>query len=224
MSGVFAVLKPIILIVDDDLAVLNAVGRDLRQHYGQEYQVVRANSGHEALQIVQQLNQRNEMIALFLVDQRMPFMEGTEFLVEALKFYPEARTVLLTAYADTQAAIRSINEIGLDYYLMKPWDPPEQYLYPVLDDLLTNWSASVALPYDGIRVAGTLWSPRSHDVKDFLSRNRIPYQWLDIEKDSQAATLVSATLQGETHLPVVFFRMARCSSSLTIAAWLQKLA
>jgi thioredoxin reductase (NADPH) len=199
------VLKPIILIVDDDHAVLNAIVRDVRKHYGQEYQVIRASTGHEALELVQQLSQRNEVVALFLADQRMPSMEGTAFLAEALKFYPEARKVLLTAYADTEAAIRSINEIGLDYYLMKPWDPPEQHLYPVLDDLLTDWSASVPLPYDGIRVAGTLWSPRSHDVKDFLSRNRIPYQWLDIEKDSTAAALVSATLQGETRLPVVFF-------------------
>lgn len=198
-------LKPIILIVDDDLAVLNAVVRDLRQHYGQSYQVMRASAGHEALELVHQLSQRNEVVALFLADQRMPVMEGTEFLAQALRFYPEARKVLLTAYADTQAAIRSINEIGLDYYLMKPWDPPELHLYPVLDDLLTDWSAGVSLPYDGIRVAGTLWSPRSHDVKDFLSRNRIPYQWLDIEKDSQAAALVAAALRDETRLPVVFF-------------------
>ena len=196
---------PIILTVDDEPQVLNAVERDLRQHYRRDYRIVKAGSGAEALEAVRQLKQRNTPIALFLADQRMPEMSGTEFLEEAQKLYPEARKVLLTAYADTEAAISSINTIGLDYYLMKPWDPPEQHLYPVLDDLLSDWAARVKVPYDGIRVAGTLWSALSHNVKDFLSRNRIPYQWLDIEKDAEARELVEATNKGQHRLPVMFF-------------------
>lgn len=198
-------MKPFILTVDDELMVLNAIERDLRQHYGRDYRIIKANSGHDALEAVRQLKQRNDPLALVLADQRMPQMEGIEFLAEVLKFFPDARKVLLTAYADTQAAIASINQVGLDYYLLKPWDPPEQHLYPVLDDLLGDWQATVPVPYDGIRVAGTLWSPRSHNVKDFLSRNRIPYLWLDLEKDSEAATIAEATLQGSMRLPLVFF-------------------
>jgi thioredoxin reductase (NADPH) len=197
--------KPIILTVDDEPQVLNAVERDLRQHYRSDYRIVKANSGAEALEVVRQLKQRNAPIALFLADQRMPVMSGTEFLTEAVKLYPDARKVLLTAYADTEAAIASINAIGLDYYLMKPWDPPEQNLYPVLDDLLSDWLATVPLPYDGLRVAGTLWSANCHKTKDFLARNRIPYQWLDIEKDASARDLVE-TVDNEQHrLPVLFF-------------------
>jgi thioredoxin reductase (NADPH) len=197
--------KPIILTVDDELQVLNAVERDLRRHYGGEYSIVKATSGVEALDAVRELKRRNAPIALFLADQRMPVMSGTEFLAKARKLYPETRKVLLTAYADTQAAIDSINAIGLDYYLMKPWDPPEQTLYPALDDLLSDWQATVPLPYDGIRVAGTLWSPSCHRVKDFLARNRIPYQWLDIEKDQEAAELAAIASPKRHRLPVVFF-------------------
>jgi thioredoxin reductase (NADPH) len=197
--------KPIIMTVDDEPAVLNAVERDLRRQYGGEYRILKAGSGADGLEAVKELKKRNTPVALFLVDQRMPAMTGTEFLAQALKFYPEARKVLLTAYADTEAAIASINTLGLDYYLMKPWDPPEQTLYPVLDDLLSDWWAAVPLPYDGIRVAGTLWSPSSHQVKDFLARNRIPYQWLDIENDAEAEELVQAATEGQTRLPVVFF-------------------
>jgi len=196
---------PAILILDDEPQVLNAVERDLRQHYRSDYRIVKSNDGDEALDAVQKLKERNTQIALFLVDQRMPNMSGTEFLDRARKFYPQARKVLLTAYADTQAAIASINDIGLDYYLMKPWDPPEQNLYPVLDDLLSDWSASVDQPYDGIRVAGTLWSANSHTVKDFLARNQIPYQWLDIELDTDALNLVESVNKGSHRLPVVFF-------------------
>ncbi|MEK6588679.1 MAG: FAD-dependent oxidoreductase [Chloroflexota bacterium] len=197
--------KPVILTVDDEPQVLSAVERDLRQHFRGDYRIVKAGSGAQALQAAQELKRRNDPLALFLVDQRMPEMTGTEFLTEAIKLYPEARKVLLTAYADTDAAIQSINTIGLDHYLMKPWDPPEQNLYPVLDDLLSDWLATVELPFDGIRVAGTLWSPSSHIVKDFLARNQIPYQWLDVETDLQARELVNATDRGEHHLPVVFF-------------------
>jgi thioredoxin reductase (NADPH) len=196
--------KPIILTVDDELQVLNAIERDLRQHYRADYRIVKASSGAEALDVVRELKRRNEPVALLLSDQRMPVMSGTEFLSEARQLYPDCRKVLLTAYADTEAAIESINTIGLDHYLMKPWDPPEQTLYPVLDDLLSDWQTTVPLPYDGIRVAGTLWSPSCHRVKDFLARNRIPYQWLDIEKDDEARELVE-TVNSEKHrLPVVF--------------------
>ena len=196
--------KPVILSVDDDLQVARAIERDLRDQYQKDYRILSATSGGEALDAVKKLKQRNVPLALFLVDQRMPEMSGTEFLERAMRLYPEARKVLLTAYADTQAAITSINTLGLDYYLMKPWDPPEQNLYPVLDDLLSDWHATYAPPYEGIRVAGTLWSPQSHEVKDFLARNQIPFQWLDIGVDTQAQALVEATSQ-ERLLPVVYF-------------------
>lgn len=196
--------KPILIAVDDEPQVLNAVVRDLQQRFGKTYRVMRANSGQEGLDALTQLKQRNAQVALFLADQRMPKMNGTEFLREARKLYPDARKVLLTAYADTEAAIASINEIELDHYLMKPWDPPEDLLYPVVEDLLEAWQASVPPSYDGIRVAGTLWSASSHQVKDFLSRNRIPYRWLDIELDAEAAALVEHTLGEQKALPVIF--------------------
>lgn len=196
--------KPAILAVDDEPIVLNAVDRDLRSRFGGEYRIIKASSGAEGLDVVRSLKMRGSALALFIVDQRMPEMTGIEFLAEARKLYPEARKVLLTAYADTDAAIQSINTIGLDSYLMKPWDPPEDALYPILDDLLDEWAATVPVPYDGIRVAGTLWSASSHDVKDFLARNRISYRWLDIEKDSVARELTESVTQGDVHLPVVF--------------------
>jgi len=196
--------KPVIFSIDDDPSVLNSIERDLRSHYGQDYRILPINSGKAALDYLKKLEQRNETVALFLVDQRMPEMSGTEFLQEALQTYPQAKRVLLTAYADTQAAIESINEVGLDYYLMKPWHPPEEKLYPVLDELLDDWKAHVRLPYEGIRIAGTLWSSSSHEVKDFLTRHQIPYQWLDIEKDANARKLVEGVTT-ETKLPVIFF-------------------
>ena len=197
--------KPILLTVDDEPQVLNAVERDLRRHFRGDYRIVKAGSGREALDAVRQLQERGDQIALFLADQRMPDMTGTDFLAQARKYFPDARKVLLTAYADTQAAIDSINSVGLDYYLMKPWDPPEQNLYPVLDDLLGDWLRTVPPTFDGIRVAGTLWSPKSHDVKDFLARNRIPYLWQDIELDETARQSVDRVNNGEHRLPVVFF-------------------
>jgi len=197
--------KPIIMTIDDEPHVLNAIARDLQVHYQDDYRIVKACSGSEALEAVQEFKRRNDSIALFLADQRMPSMSGTEFLEDALKLYPETKRVLLTAYADTDAAIASINAIGLDYYLMKPWDPPEERLYPVLDDLLSDWLASVQVPYDGIRVAGTLWSASSHNVKEFLARSQIPYQWLDIERDEEARTLVESSSEGRPQLPTLFF-------------------
>jgi thioredoxin reductase (NADPH) len=207
--------KPVILAVDDDPQVASAVERDLRKQYRKDYRILSATSGKQALEAVQQLKKRNNPIALFLVDQRMPEMTGTEFIAQAARLYPDTRKVLLTAYADTQAAITSINTLGLDYYLMKPWDPPELNLYPVLDDLLSDWAASAPIPYEGIRVAGTLWSPQSHVVKDFLARNQIPYKWLDIETDEEASALVE-TVGQERNLPVVFFEDGSTLSAPTI--------
>ncbi|TFH34231.1 MAG: response regulator [Anaerolineales bacterium] len=199
-------VKPIILSVDDESQVLNAIERDLRAHFTEDYRILKAASGAQALEAVHELKQRGAPIALFLVDQRMPEMSGTDFLTQARLLYPDTKKVLLTAYADTDAAIQSINTIGLDHYLMKPWDPPELNLYPVLDDLLSDWWANATLPYDGIRVAGTLWSAESHHVKDFLARNRIPYQWLDIETDQQAKAMLDGMRSNEqVMLPVVFF-------------------
>ena len=197
--------KPIIMTIDDEPHVLNAIARDLQAHYRNDYRIVKARSGDEALEAVHEFKRRNDPIALLLVDQRMPSISGIEFLAEAIKLYPDAKKVLLTAYADTDAAIASINAVGLDYYLMKPWDPPEERLYPVLDDLLSDWLAIAPVPYDGIRVAGTQWSANSHNVKDFLARSQIPYQWLDIEKNAEARELVETTSVGRPCLPTLFF-------------------
>jgi thioredoxin reductase (NADPH) len=197
--------KPVILTVDDESQVRNAVERDLRIKYGQDYRIIKTASGAEALETCRQLKQRDDQVALFLADQRMPSMDGTEFLLEAKKIYPNAIKVLLTAYADTKAAIDSINSVELDYYLMKPWDPPDQNLYPVLDDLLNDWISNAELPYDGIRVAGTRWSPSSHVIKDFLSRSQVPYKWLDIEQDKETKALVESVQNDSMKLPVIFF-------------------
>jgi thioredoxin reductase (NADPH) len=197
--------KPIILTVDDEEQVRRAVERDLRRHYRKDFRIIKASSGAEGLETVRRLKQRNDAIALFLVDQRMPEMTGTEFLAEARSVYPEARKVLLTAYADTEAAISAINTVGLDHYLMKPWTPAEENLYPILDDLISDWETTAIVPYDGIRVAGTLWSASSHAIKDFLARSQIPYQFLDIERDADARTLVEQANEATHRLPVVFF-------------------
>jgi thioredoxin reductase (NADPH) len=197
--------KPIIFTVDDDEHVRNAVERDLKRHYGKQFRIIKVGSGQEGLETIQQLKRRNDPVALFLVDQRMPEMSGTEFLAEARKVYPEARKVLLTAYADTEAAISAINAVGLDHYLMKPWTPPDENLYPILDDLISDWEAAATVPYEGIRVAGTLWSANSHNIKHFLARSQIPYQFLDIERDAQARALVEQIDDAGYRLPVVFF-------------------
>lgn len=195
-----------IVAVDDDRVVLSSVERDLRQKYGRDYRIIKADSGAAALEAVRQLQQRGETIALFVVDQRMPEMTGVEFLQETAKSFPDARKVLLTAYADTEAAITAINKVGLDYYLMKPWSPPEENFYPVLDGLLDEWHANVRMPYEGVRVVGAQWSPLCHEVKDFLGRNSIPYQWMDIERDAEAKRLFESASPGETpNMPVLFF-------------------
>ena len=197
--------KAIILAVDDDRNVLNAVERDLRQKYGRDYRILKAEAGKIGLDVLAQLKERNETVALFVVDQRMPEMTGVQFLDQALRLFPEARKVLLTAYADTEAAISAINKIGLDYYLMKPWNPPEEHLYPVLDGLIEEWHRTVRLPFEGIRVVGTLWSPLCHEIKDFLSRNTIPYLWLDIERNEEARSLLQSVSGDEPKIPAVFF-------------------
>jgi thioredoxin reductase (NADPH) len=197
--------KPAILAVDDDPEVLGAVERDLRRRYRADYRIVRAGSGREALEAADELQKRGIAIALFLVDQRMPGMTGTELLQRLRPTHPDAKKVLLTAYADTDAAIASINDVGLDHYLLKPWDPPEQRLYPVLDDLLSDWTAHVRLPFDGIRVAGARWSRDCYLVRDFLSRNRVPYQWIDIEQDAPTRELVERVAGSTTPVPVIFF-------------------
>lgn len=195
-----------IVAVDDDRVVLNSVERDLRQKYGRDYRIVKADSGASALDAIRQLQQRGESVALFVADQRMPEMTGVQFLEQAATLFPAARKVLLTAYADTEAAISAINKVGLDYYLMKPWSPPEENFYPVLDGLLEEWRANVRLPYEGIRVVGALWSPACHEVKDFLGRNSIPYQWLDIDRDEEAKRLLDSMPQrDEPAMPVLFF-------------------
>jgi thioredoxin reductase (NADPH) len=176
-------MRPVLLTVDDDSQVVRAIERDLRHQYGKRFRVLKAESGQKALVLVKQLKLRNEIVALLLVDQRMPQMSGVELLEQFIDIFPEAKRVLLTAYADTEAAIRSINKAKIDYYLMKPWDPPEEHLYPILNDLLDDWWASFKPPYEGIKVIGMRWSPRSYEVKHFLARYGIPYQWIDIETD-----------------------------------------
>ncbi len=195
--------KPVIFAVDDDADVLRAVVRDLRSRYATEYRILRASSGAEGLTALHELQRRQEPVALFLVDQRMPQMSGVEFMTAAQKLYPDACRVLLTAYADTQAAIAAINEAGINYYLLKPWDPPEEKLYPVLDDLLTDWRGNYRPPFEGIRIVGHRWSPPTHSVKDFLARNHIPYHYLDIELDPAAQQLLDQEGEQRAELPLV---------------------
>ena len=197
--------KPVLLAIDDDTSVLEAVVQDLRRHYGQDYRIVRAASGAAALDICRQLHERKDIVALFLSDQRMPGMTGVDFLQQALTIYPNAKRVLLTAYADTEAAIRAINSAKIHYYLNKPWDPPEEKLYPVLDDLLESWKVGYKPPFEGIRVIGVRWSPMDHAVRDFLSRNRIPYQWLNPETHPEAVALLKEKGLDDTKLPVILF-------------------
>jgi thioredoxin reductase (NADPH) len=197
--------NPMILTLDDDADVLRAIERDLRSEYGSKYRITRADSGEAALELLEELRRRGDPSALFLVDQRMPRMTGLEFLEKAVELYPEARRVLLTAYADTDAAIRAINKVQIDYYLLKPWDPPEEKLYPILTDLLNDWEATHRPPFEGIRVVGNHWAPASHQVKDFLARNGIPYLWLDPEVNEEARRLIEVSEIPKLELPALFF-------------------
>lgn len=197
--------KPILMAVDDDPDVLRTVERDLRRQYGSRYRILCAGSGAAALDLLRQLQNRHETAALFLVDQRMPHMSGVEFLGRAMALFPGAKRVLLTAYADTEAAIQAINSARVDYYRLKPWDPPDEHLYPILDDLLDDWQATYRPPFEGIRVIGPRWSPGSHQVKDFLARNEVPYRWLDIEATPEAHRILAEAGADTPHLPVVLF-------------------
>jgi thioredoxin reductase (NADPH) len=212
-------VKPVMLAVDDDPEVLQAVARDLRKRYGDRYRIVRADAGAVALEALRELKRKNEPLALFLVDQRMPRMTGVEFLEQAVLIYPDAKRALLTAYADTEAAIRAINRAHIDYYLLKPWDPPEETLYPVLDDLLQDWEAGYRPPFEGIRVVGHRWSPEAHVLRDFLARNQVPYRWTDLEAhEDPAKALADAGLGAETGLPAVVLEDGRVLEHPDVAA------
>ncbi len=197
--------KPIILAIDDDVSVLEAVVQDLRRKYGEKHRILRAASGQAALDICRQLKERNDVIALFLSDQRMPGMTGVDFLQAAIPLFPDARRVLLTAYADTEAAIRAINSARIHYYLNKPWDPPEEKLYPVLDDLLAAWNDGHKPPYDGLQLISTRWGAGDHEIRNFLSRNLIPFQWLDPDKNPECLQLLCDKQIDDGKLPVVLF-------------------
>jgi thioredoxin reductase (NADPH) len=197
--------KPVLLVVDDDAQVLAAVRRDLRTRYRDHYTVVGATSGAEALSAARELKSRGDALALIVSDQRMPGMPGSELLAKSIEVYPKARRVLLTAYSDIDAAIKAINEAHIDYYLSKPWDPPEEKLFPVVDDLLDAWQAEAEPEAKGLRLVGHQWSPRSHAVKDFLAGNLIPYRWLDVERDAQARILLDASGIGPSDLPALIF-------------------
>src|SRR3989440_12751914 len=203
MTGpVSAPRKPVILTVDDDPAVSRAVARDLRRHYGDRYRIVRADSGADALETLNELKLGGDTVAVFVADYRMPQMSGIEFLEEAMDIYPLARRVLLTAYADTHAAIDAINVVDLDHYLLKPWDPPEEKLYPVLDDLLEVWRCSDYRPVPATKVVGHRWSARSSEVREFLARNQVPYRWYSAE-EPEGQRLLAACGQDGQRLPVV---------------------
>ncbi|WP_354702122.1 FAD-dependent oxidoreductase [Paraconexibacter sp. AEG42_29] len=194
--------RPAIVVVDDEPAVLAAVARDLRRGFGERYRILRASSGPEALDILKELRTRGDQAALLVADQRMPGMPGTSYLIEARKIFPDAKRVLLTAYADTEAAIAAINEVALDYYLLKPWDPPEEQLYPVVEDLLTTWESGAAMEAGGLRIVGHRFSKESHDLRDFLARNRVPARWLDVERDGEARELLTVAGVTADRLPV----------------------
>ena len=197
--------KPVILAVDDDVSVLEMVVQDLRRQYGANYRIQRAASGQAALDTCDQLKKRGDTVALFVSDQRMPGMSGVEFLGKAMEYFPNAKRALLTAYADTEAAIQAINTAKINYYLTKPWDPPEERLYPVLNDLLETWKEGYRPPFEGIRVVGPRYTLRDHQVRDFLSRNQVPYVWLDPELNTEAVELLNRFHLDDRKLPVVLF-------------------
>jgi thioredoxin reductase (NADPH) len=198
-----AARRPAVLAVDDEPAVLAAVARDLRRGFGERFRILRAGSGAEGLEILRESRARGDQVAMLIADQRMPGMPGTQYLVEARKLAPDAKRVLLTAYADTDAAIAAINDVALDYYLLKPWDPPEEQLFPVVEDLLTTWESGAALEAGGVRIVGHRFSKESHDLRDFLVRNRVPARWLDVERDGEARELLQVAGVDAERLPVV---------------------
>jgi len=197
--------RPIIFAIDDDPQVIRAIARDLRREYKKDYRILSTDSFQEALQSLEELKKQGEEVAIFLSDQRMPEMLGVEFLQQAKDFYPKSKKVLLTAYSDIDAAIKAINDVQLDYYLTKPWDPPGEKLYPVLNDLLEDWQSQYIPDFEGIKIVGYQYSPKSHEVKDFLAGNLIPYQWLDVQNSDKACELLELNEIAEKDLPAVFF-------------------
>jgi thioredoxin reductase (NADPH) len=212
--------KPTIVTVDDDPQVSAAITRDLATQYGDDYRIVRASSGPEALGVLGKLNLRDQPVALIAADQRMPEMTGIEMLKQAQAYAPKAKLLLLTAYADTDVAINAINDIGLDYYLLKPWDPPEERLYPVIDDLLDDWRKANPDHTSDVRVIGHRWSDRSHEIKMFLARNHVPYRWYDVERDAEGERLRELATAAPTDLPLVLIpdgETLRSPSTLSLA-------
>lgn len=197
---------PFIIIVDDDEHVLRAIQRDVRSNYQREYRISATDSANEALELIKELKLKNETVALFISDQRMPEMEGVIFLEKARELYPESKLVLLTAYSDIEVAIKAINDIKLNYYLLKPWSPPEEKLYPVLDDLLDDWQAQYKPDHEGIKIIGFQWSPKSHSLKEFLSGNLIPYIWMDVENSTEADKYLLSSNINRENLPLVVLK------------------
>ncbi|HZX59443.1 MAG TPA: response regulator, partial [Mucilaginibacter sp.] len=208
--------KPIIFSIDDDPQVLRAISRDLKTQYNADYKIISTSSANEALDALTDLKNSSDTVALFLVDQRMPEMEGVDFLHKAIKIYPDAKRVLLTAYSDTEAAIKAINDVQLDYYLMKPWNPPEEKLYPVLNDLLDDWQSNYTPDFKGIKLIGYQFSPKSHEIKDYLAGNLIPYRWYDISNNPEAQTLLDVNNLTTSDLPLIIFEDGNCAGKPTI--------
>jgi len=214
--------RPIIFSIDDDTQVLRAISRDLRTMYGKEYKILSTTSALEALESLTDLKNSSDVVAMFVCDQRMPEMEGVAFLEKAIKIFPDAKRVLLTAYSDTEAAIKAINDVKLDYYLMKPWDPPEEKLYPILNDLLDDWQSNYEPVFKGIKVVGYQFSPQSHTVKDYLASNLVPYRWLDVEKNPDAKDVLALNNVGIEQLPMVIFEDGTYLCKPTIRAIAEK--
>src|SRR5579863_6896392 len=208
--------KPIIFSIDDDQQVLRAISRDLKTQYNSDYKIISTTSANEALEALTDLKNTGDTVAMFVVDQRMPEMEGVDFLQKAIKIYPDAKRVLLTAYSDTEAAIKAINVVQLDYYLTKPWNPPEEKLYPVISDLLDDWQSDYTPDFKGIKLIGYQFSPKSHEIKDYLAGNLIPYRWYDIESNPEAATLLEANNLTTNDLPLIIFEDGNCAGKPTI--------
>ena len=208
--------KPIIFSIDDDPQVSRAISRDLKTQYNSEYKVISTTSANEALEALTDMKNSGDTVAMFVVDQRMPEMEGVDFLQKAIKYYPEAKRVLLTAYSDTEAAIKAINEVQLDYYLTKPWNPPEEKLYPVINDLLDDWQSHYTPDFKGIKLIGYQFNPKSHEIKDYLAGNLIPYKWFDIENNPDAKTLLEVNNMGDSDLPVIIYEDGNCACRPTI--------
>ena len=209
---------PIIFSIDDDPQVLRAITRDLRSNFRNEYRILSTTSVKEALDSLLDLKNKSEVIALFISDQRMPEMEGVDFLQKAREFFPDAKRVLLTAYSDTEAAIKAINDVQLDYYLMKPWDPPEEKLFPIVDELLNDWQETYRPPFKGLKVIGYQFSPQSHEIKEFLSGNLVPYQWLDVSNSPEAAELLKLNNISNKDLPVLFLEDGHFLATPSISA------